>query len=374
MTMNNITTDNDLCYPPDCPEDFNIQVLSYGPPSCNHITWKIHNVYDVNYTTNDSKVKYSIDNQNLNNVVKGKFDGKKYYCKLKIDKYEGMLYFKVAMEINNNFYESDIKEFNLSECEDGEDGEEYVKARAVDSSNDNILWVPKKEVPEPEDKIYFRYGENLVEDDTENYEEEYSIIPDPMTWDTAPSYSDGSIFMEADEAYAATEVEYYFECTDGPGNDSGWQDSRSYTDSFSEEGTYSYRVKARDKNYNDTESDWSTIESVEGDTDPPSPIPEITAVEWEEDGTYYEGIEVTNSDDIEDDHPPIEFKYECYNDSGYSSPWTTSDTYYTSVSTSNSKEWTWQVKARDAQGNETELSDLTQAVSGPKPDWAPEDP
>jgi len=42
-------------------------------------------------------------------------------------------------------------------------------------------------------------------------------------------------------------VEYYFECTGGGGNDSGWQDSKIYTDTGLSPCTqYTYRVRARD--------------------------------------------------------------------------------------------------------------------------------
>ena len=55
--------------------------------------------------------------------------------------------------------------------------------------------------------------------------------PDPMTFATAP-YSTGtsSIAMVASTASDASGVEYYFDCTSGGGNDSGWQDSTSYED------------------------------------------------------------------------------------------------------------------------------------------------
>ncbi|WP_158279859.1 Ig-like domain-containing protein [Coraliomargarita sinensis] len=73
--------------------------------------------------------------------------------------------------------------------------------------------------------------------------------PDPMTFAVAPTpISSSSITMTATTAFDLNGVEYYFTCTAGGGNDSGWQDSNVYTDSGLTPGVeYSYTVKARDK-------------------------------------------------------------------------------------------------------------------------------
>jgi hypothetical protein len=76
--------------------------------------------------------------------------------------------------------------------------------------------------------------------------------PDPMTWKTDPyAVSSSSIAMIATPATDLFGVEYYFTCTAGGGNDSGWQDSPIYTDTGLEpETTYTYMVTARDKSPN----------------------------------------------------------------------------------------------------------------------------
>jgi len=73
--------------------------------------------------------------------------------------------------------------------------------------------------------------------------------PDPMSFASAPAASGpSSISMVASTAYDPLGVEYYFTCTAGGGNDSGWQESASYTDTGLTAGTaYSYSVRARDK-------------------------------------------------------------------------------------------------------------------------------
>jgi hypothetical protein len=91
--------------------------------------------------------------------------------------------------------------------------------------------------------------------------------PDPMTWAQAPHPVDtSSISMSATTAIdpEGNGVEYLFDETSGNAgaNDSGWQDSPSYTDDGLSGGvTYSYRVKARDKSANQNETAYSEVES-----------------------------------------------------------------------------------------------------------------
>lgn len=91
--------------------------------------------------------------------------------------------------------------------------------------------------------------------------------PDPMTFATAP-YATGSttISMTATTASDTSGVEYYFECTAGGGNDSGWQDSMTYEDSgLLPDTLYTYRVKARDKSPNQNETAYSGTASATTD-------------------------------------------------------------------------------------------------------------
>lgn len=88
--------------------------------------------------------------------------------------------------------------------------------------------------------------------------------PDPLTWDSPPSATGPtSISMTATTASDPSGVEYYFDCTAGGGNDSGWQDSKTYEDTGLSPGTYTYQVKARDKSAIPNENIfWSTEESA----------------------------------------------------------------------------------------------------------------
>ncbi|HIJ67027.1 MAG TPA: hypothetical protein HPP51_01915, partial [Planctomycetes bacterium] len=97
--------------------------------------------------------------------------------------------------------------------------------------------------------------------------------PDPMTWATVPHAAWATwVDMTATAATDPSGVEYYFTETSGNpgGSDSGWQDSRVYTDTgLSAETLYTYTVRARDKSINQNETAPSTAESVT--TPPPRP-------------------------------------------------------------------------------------------------------
>jgi len=88
--------------------------------------------------------------------------------------------------------------------------------------------------------------------------------PDPMTWSRRP-YPTGpsSIAMEATLANDTSGVEYFFDCTAGGCNDSGWQSSRYYEDTgLAEDTNCTYTVKARDMSPNLNETAASTAESA----------------------------------------------------------------------------------------------------------------
>ena len=90
--------------------------------------------------------------------------------------------------------------------------------------------------------------------------------PDPMTWDSGPSAVGAAVIsMTATTATDPSGVEYYFEETTGNpgGDDSGWQDGSTYSDDGLQPYTeYCYRVKARDKWANQSETTWSSSQCV----------------------------------------------------------------------------------------------------------------
>ena len=100
--------------------------------------------------------------------------------------------------------------------------------------------------------------------DTPNCDEIAPPSPDPMGWAVAPHPTGTTtVAMTATDASDPSAVEYYFECSDGPGHDSGWQDGNTYADSgLAPDIRYTYRVKARDKSLNQNTTAWSTEETT----------------------------------------------------------------------------------------------------------------
>jgi len=97
--------------------------------------------------------------------------------------------------------------------------------------------------------------------------------PNPMTWFSLPNANYLDISMTATTATDPSGVEYYFmETSSNPGgDDSGWQDSPSYTDTGLNELTqYCYEVQARDKSPNQNLTGWSTNECATSEQAPPA--------------------------------------------------------------------------------------------------------
>jgi autotransporter-associated beta strand protein len=120
----------------------------------------------------------------------------------------------------------------------------------LDQSNFNVLsfW---GNGPCPEfDEIRFgaNYASVLI-GNTAMTADATAPTPSSSSFHQAPAAdSPSSIRMVAVTAFDPNDVEYYFTCTAGGGDDSGWQDSPIYTDTDLTPGvSYSYNVKARDK-------------------------------------------------------------------------------------------------------------------------------
>ena len=113
--------------------------------------------------------------------------------------------------------------------------------------------------------------------------------PDPMTWETDPNATGPySISMTATTATDESGVEYFFDCTAGGGNDSGWQDGTTYEDTgLSPETQYTYQVKARDKSSNQNETAYSTTKSVTTDPEPDMYVYDIAMSWYESKSNYY---------------------------------------------------------------------------------------
>lgn len=210
-----------------------------------------------------------------------------------------------------------------------------------------------------------------------NVEIDVDPIPNPSLWLTKPEQieqpdtqtSGGFIKMEAVPARAKLpgfDVQYRFICSDFPTVSSDWQNSPLYELEVAVETTYTFHVVVRDQDpndpnvsYNQTES--SSEESVIPDLTPPTP----DRMEWAVKPHFYDpgagtfDIRVAmTAETAEDRSGLVEYLFLC-SDARFSSAWQESSTY--DVEIGNPIPFQFQVKARDAFGNETEWSTVETA-------------
>jgi len=224
-------------------------------------------------------------------------------------------------------------------------------------------------------------GTGSIDVDLYSVVENQPPMPDPMTWAIVPyALSSSQISMTADTSTHSNDVEYYFECTAGGGNDSGWQNGTSYINSgLIANNPYSYRVKAREK-VGYIENSWSTEESATTDIDldvnAPTPDPMSFASDPAANGSFT--IEMTATV-ATDDIAGVEYYFQCVTDANHDSGWQVG-TYYEVTGLNDNTLYTYKVKARDTSPNlnETAWSDAclvttVEDITAPTPNpttWA----
>jgi chitodextrinase len=176
--------------------------------------------------------------------------------------------------------------------------------------------------------------------------------PDPMTWDTEPhATSTTAVAMKATSASDPSgPVTYQFQFVDSPtkgtgGTTSKWQSDTTYTDSgLQPNHKYSYHVRAQDANGNQT--GWSTTAASYTLANPPgagnfsSVTQDTIQVSWSANGNskvteYY--CEIPNTE--------------------FNSGWITA-TSWTSTGLTCGKSYSFRVKARNSNGQETAWRNL----------------
>ncbi|MCH7225128.1 sialate O-acetylesterase [Haloferula sp. A504] len=195
--------------------------------------------------------------------------------------------------------------------------------------------------------------------------------PDPMTWASVPAaVSDSSITMTATTASDTSGVEYFFTCTSGAGNDSGWQSSPTYTDEgLSPNTTYTYTVKARDAVglYETAASDPESATTDAPDTAKPSPDPMTFAVVPTAAGSYSISMTATTATDASG----VEYYFAetSGNLGGSDSGWQDSPEY-TDNGLSPDTTYSYTVTARDKSANQNQTAASTpaaEATTDPEP-------
>ena len=191
--------------------------------------------------------------------------------------------------------------------------------------------------------------------------------PSTMTWATVPyASSDSSVSMVATTANDADGVEYYFDCVGGPGNDSGWQSSASYTDAGIPGSTsYTYTVAARDLTVINNTTAPSSAESVTlgSDGSAPNPSPMTWAVRPTATGDTSIAMTATTASDPSG----VEYYFTetSGNAGGTDSGWQ-SGTSYTDNGLTSGTAYTYTVTARDlsASQNTTAASASITSIAG----------
>jgi hypothetical protein len=173
------------------------------------------------------------------------------------------------------------------------------------------------------------------------------------TYDDVLGRIGDKLTMTASTATDPSGVEYYFTCTAGGGNDSGWQDSEVYTDTGLTPGTqYTYTVKSRDFSTAQNATAISTAESAltpggTGDTYPPTPDPATFASAPAADSDTAISMTATAGSDASG---PVEYYFTCTAGGGNDSGWQTSASY-TDTGLTPDTQYTYSVTMRDSLGN-----------------------
>jgi len=170
--------------------------------------------------------------------------------------------------------------------------------------------------------------------------------PDPMTFAIAPAaISDQAISMTATTATDDSAVEYFFTCTLGGGNNSGWQSSTTYVDTGLAASTeYTYTVTARDLStaQNTTvASDPASATTIPTDNTLPSPSPMTFSAT-----PIASPVSVSMTATTATDDSAVEYYFTSISGGGNDSGWQSSPTYVDG-GLSNETAYTYTVIARD---------------------------
>jgi hypothetical protein len=188
--------------------------------------------------------------------------------------------------------------------------------------------------------------------------------PDPMTWITSPNAggSSNSISMASTVATddSGNPVQYLFACVSGGAGcvSSSWQASNQYTATgLAPNTTYNYQVKAKDASGNETTySDIAAATTaISTDTTPPTPNPMTWSIKPA--AVNSSSISMTAKLATDTSGSAVQYLFVCASGGQgcVNSDWQASNKY-TATGLGVATAYSFQVKAKDAAGNQTVLS------------------
>ena len=185
--------------------------------------------------------------------------------------------------------------------------------------------------------------------------DETAPTPDPMEWLTVP-YATGTTSISMTATTATDDyngVEYYFACTLGGGNDSGWQSSSTYEDiGLTPDTAYTYQVFARDTSPNLNETAGSS--EAAATTDPPdTTAPTPDPMEWLTLPHATGTTSISMTAKTASDPSGVEYFFACTAGGGNDSGWQSSSTYEDTGRTHDTA-YTYQGFAGDTSPNVNE--------------------
>ncbi|MHC4646327.1 MAG: Calx-beta domain-containing protein, partial [Planctomycetota bacterium] len=174
--------------------------------------------------------------------------------------------------------------------------------------------------------------------------------PNPATFASTPAaVSQTEITMTATTGSdASPPIEYYFTCTVGGGNDSGWTTNPVYNDTGLQPGTeYTYTVQMKDALGNTGTASAPASATTLAETDPPTPDPATFASPPAAVSETEITMTATTGSDAS---PPVEYYFVCTAGGGHNSAWTTNPVY-NDTGLQPGTEYTYTVQMKDALGN-----------------------